>query len=77
MNHITDFYQTMGSITQEQRKRYEDIYHFKAIYEGVLSLVQKKDKSALTALFGQKLELLPLLTQCVYSAPFGTHTLRG
>ena len=55
-------------------KRYEDIYHFKAIYEGVLSLVQKKDKSALTALFGQKLELLPLLTQCVYSAPFGIRT---
>ena len=61
----------MGSITQEQHKRYEDIYHFKAIYEGILKLVKSKDKPALVSLFGGKPEYLPLALECFYSEPFG------
>lgn len=64
-------YQSRGEVTKEQYKQYTIIQRTLQIYKGILSLLSKKDKESLTALFGEKWTLLPLLVECFTSEPFG------
>ena len=64
-------YQSRGHLSEQKRKRYEDLNRRTQLIESVQSLLHSKDKSSLTSVFGPKLQYLPLLLVCFHSAPFG------
>lgn len=70
-NALVREYQSRGHLSEQKRKRYEDLNRRTQLIESVQSLLHSKDKSSLTSVFGPKLQYLPLLLVCFHSAPFG------
>ena len=64
-------YQSNQEISKEEYKHYTIHQRSLQLYQGILSLISKKDKESLSALFGVNWKYLPLVTDCFYSNVFG------
>ena len=64
-------YQKYGDLPKEQYKHYTEYQRTLQIYKGILSLISKKDKQALSDLFGYNWRYFPLLIECFTSDLFG------
>lgn len=72
-NALVSEYQSRGHLSEQKRKRYEDLSRRMQLIESVQSLLRSKDKASLMSVFGPKLQYLPLLLDCFHSSPFGIH----
>lgn len=76
MNHIYASFQKTNHISDAKQRRYKSLSRRTQLLDGVLGLVNKKDKASLRSVFGEQLEYLPLiLGECVFSEPFGMYMI--